>query len=95
MAPTLNLAHTKVSKKERAEFATIEEKVEELELLAVEAQKALDDANAMARRLSQSAILELAGQVSATRKAADISKWGKAVFAQVCAWLASIVVRAH
>ena len=32
---------------------------------------------------------------NATRKAADISKWGKAVFAQVCAWLASIVVRAH
>ena len=71
MALTLNLAQTKGSKKERAEFATMEEKVEELELLAMEAQKALDEANAMARRPSQSAILELAGQVSATRKAAD------------------------
>jgi hypothetical protein len=60
-----------VSKKERAEYATIEEKVEELELLATEAQKALDEANAMARRPSQSAILELAGQVSVSRKAAD------------------------
>ena len=73
MAPTLNLAHTKVSKKERAEFATIEEKVEELELLAVEAQKALDDANAMARRPSQSAILELAGQVSAAALASAVT----------------------
>lgn len=60
-----------MSKKERAEYATIEEKVEELELLATEAQKALDEANAMARRPSQSAILELAGQVSVSRKAAD------------------------
>ena len=60
-----------MSKKERAEYATIEEKVEELELLATEAQKALDEANAMARRPCQSAILELAGQVSVSRKAAD------------------------
>ena len=60
-----------MSKKERAEYATIEAKVEELELLAVAAQTALDDANAQARRPSQSEVLDLAGQVSATRKAAD------------------------
>ena len=61
----------KVSKKDRAEYATIEAKVEELELKAVAAQTALDDANAAQKRPSQSAVLELAGQVSTARKEAD------------------------
>ena len=60
-----------MSKKDRAEYATIEAKVEELELKAVAAQTALDDANAAQKRPSQSAVLELAGQVSTARKEAD------------------------
>ena len=61
----------KVSKKERLEYATIEAEVEELEMAAVKAQAALDEANSGASRLSQKAVLALAGESSAARRAAD------------------------
>ena len=61
----------KVSKKERLEYATIEAEVEELEMAAMKAQAALDEANSGASRLSQKAVLALAGESSAARRAAD------------------------
>ena len=61
----------KVSKKERLEYATIEAEVEKLEMAAVKAQAALDEANSGAIRLSQKAVLALAGESSAARRAAD------------------------
>ena len=61
----------KVTKKERAEFETIEAEVEALEAAAVSAQAALDEANAQARRPSLREIADLAGAVSAARAAAD------------------------
>ena len=61
----------KVSKKDRDEYATIEVEVERLEVAAVKAQAALDQANSAARRLSSREMLEIASAASAARRAAD------------------------
>ena len=61
----------KVSKKERKEYATIEAEVEELEIVAAKAVAALEEANNGKRRLSMNEVLELASDVSDTRRAAD------------------------
>ena len=61
----------KVSKKDREEYATIEEDVEALELAAAEAQAALEEANNAPRRPKPAEMMELAGAASDARKAAD------------------------
>ena len=61
----------KVSKKERKEYATIEAEVEELEIVAAKAVAALEEANNGKRRLSMNEVLDLANDVSDTRRAAD------------------------
>ena len=61
----------KVTKKDRDEYATIEAEVERLEVAAVKAQAALDQANSAARRLSSREMLEIASAASAARRAAD------------------------
>jgi len=61
----------KVSKKERKEYATIEDEVEVLEIAAAEAQAVLDEANASKKRLSMNDMLELVSKSSAARRAAD------------------------
>ena len=61
----------KVSKKERKEYATIEAEVEELEIVAAKAVAALEEANNGNRRLSMNETLDLANDVSDTRRAAD------------------------
>jgi ATP-binding cassette subfamily F protein uup len=61
----------KVTKKERQEYATIEEEVEALEAAAAEAQAALDEANNGPKRLSSSEIMEIASAASVARKRAD------------------------
>ena len=61
----------KVSKKERAEYATIEAEVEALEAAAVSAQAALDEANSGKQRLSMNEKLDIASEASRARTAAD------------------------
>jgi hypothetical protein len=61
----------KVSKKERKEYETIEAEVEELELAAVRAQEALDEANAGKAGLSLKEKMAVAGACTAARRAAD------------------------
>lgn len=60
----------KVTKKDRAEYETIEADIEALELAAQEAQAALDEANANARGHS-SALLDLAQAASTARRRAE------------------------
>ena len=61
----------KVTKKERAEFETIEAEVEALEAAAVSAQAALDEANSGKQRLSMNEKLDIASEASRARTAAD------------------------
>merc|ERR1712070_1332481 len=60
----------KVTKKERQEYETIEEEVEELEIAAVMAEQELEEQSKL-KRLDQSEMLELARKSSAARRAAD------------------------
>ena len=62
---------TKVSKKLRDEYASIEAEVEALEVAAAKAQAALDDANSAARRVSASEMMDIASAASEARQAAD------------------------
>ena len=61
----------KVTKKERAEYETIEAEVEALEAAAVSAQAALDEANSGKQRLSMNEKLDIASEASRARTAAD------------------------
>ena len=61
----------KVTKKERKEYETIEAEVEELELAAIKAQEALDEANAGKSGLSLKEKMAVASACTAARRAAD------------------------